>query len=192
MWQCEIFAWSVGAWGPCNTTCGIGVAARSVLCLSSSGAAAPSMACIAAAGPPPPAESLCSMEQCSPCSATPPCSGHGACGNSGTCVCALGYSSADCGLYQSCAVGKVLDNSGLCCNGTRDAAGNCCSAPAVVDGCGICGGAGVGLDAAGACCTGVLDAAGLCCSHGLWLDECGVCGGSGSSCGVLIRYLHHQ
>ena len=188
VWPCESFAWFVGEWGPCNASCGSGFTSRSVVCLGSVTGAVQQLACTATVGPPPPSENPCGMEQCSPCSAIPQCSGHGTCGSTGACKCELGYSWVDCGLYQPCAAGEVLDNLGQCCAGTRDVAGVCCKAPLVVDGCGLCGGMGVGLDAAGACCVGVLDAAGLCCSGGRWLDECGVCGGSGSSCGVLLRY----
>ena len=190
-WLCETFALVVGAWGPCNVSCGGGYMTRSALCISSVQGSVALSFC-SGGGVAPLTGSACGMAVCDPCSALPPCNGHGSCGSGGSgsmvtrsCTCDSGYSGIDCGQAFSCQNGQVTDVTGNCCDGVRDFKGTCCARPSRLDACGICNGSSVVVDAGGACCPGLLDAGGLCCKSGR-LDACGVCDGSGTTCGINV------
>jgi hypothetical protein len=92
----------------------------------------------------------CATAKCDFCSEEK-CAGHGNC-SKGKCDCEAGYTGAYCqskttcaglSLGDNCCASATFDNAGRCCpSKVRSADGLCCSAPSVVDACGVCGGSG--------------------------------------------------
>jgi hypothetical protein len=192
----DVRSWRVGEWSACvyaNSTCRPGLRARTLTCVTSTGAATAASRC--------PTDAPATQETCQPtgtcsCTTDSECLQHGEntrCVAPGVCACAPGFLGADCGVpaimsVLECTDG-IVDVTGTCCLGRINRNGTCCAPGDTVDGagacctgsvdvCGVCNGTAVAVDVYGDCCAAPLTAAGICCDDGRAVDDCGVCSGT--------------